>query len=78
MRKRIASKLHLLTVREIQTADEGDRSDGAGLILRVRGESATWVLRYTAASGMRREMGLGSAPRASAAQAGRQQPHQRA
>ena len=69
-RKRLASRLHLLTVREVQTAPEGDHSDGGGLLLRVRGESASWVLRYTAESGRRREMGLGLARRGSPAQAG--------
>jgi integrase len=68
--KRLASRLHLLTVREVQTAAEGDHSDGGGLLLRVRGESASWVLRYTAESGRRREMGLGLARRGSPAQAG--------
>lgn len=29
----------LLTVREVQTAGDGDHSDGAGLMLRVRGVS---------------------------------------
>jgi integrase len=62
-RKRIASRLHLLTVREVQTAGDGDHSDGGGLILRVRDKSAAWVFRYTAASGKRREMGLGVARR---------------
>jgi len=69
-RKRLASRLHLLTVREVQTAPEGDHSDGGGLLLRVRGESASCVLRYTAESGRRREMGLGLARRGSPAQAG--------
>lgn len=69
-RKRSAAKLHLLTVREVQTAGEGDHSDGGGLQLRVRGESASWVLRYTASTGRRREMGLGVARRGSAKQAG--------
>jgi integrase len=70
MRKRIPSKLHLLSVREVQTAGDGDHSDGGGLILRVREESAAWVFRYTAATGKRREMGLGVAHRSNAAQAG--------
>jgi len=69
-RKRLASRLHPLTVREVQTAPEGDHSDGGGLLLRVRGESASCVLRYTAESGRRREMGLGLARRGSPAQAG--------
>jgi integrase len=69
-RKRIVSNLHQLTVREVLAAGDGDHSDGGGLLLRVRGESASWVFRYTAASGRRREMGLGVARRASTAQAG--------
>jgi integrase len=68
--KRTAAKLHLLTVRGVQTAAEGDHSDGGGLLLRVRGESASWVLRYTAPTGRRREMGLGVAHRGSAKLAG--------
>jgi len=69
-RKRNASRLHLLTVREVQTAADGDHSDGGGLLLRVRGTSASWVLRYTAADSRRREMGLGVAQRANASQTG--------
>jgi hypothetical protein len=69
-RKRIVSNLHQLTVREVLAADDGDHSDGGGVLLRVRGESASWVFRYTAASGRRREMGLGVARRGSTAQAG--------
>jgi integrase len=68
--KRVATRLHLLTVREVQALKEGDHSDGGGLMLRVRGESASWVLRFTAPTGRRREMGLGVARRGSAAQAG--------
>lgn len=70
-RKRIATKLHLLKVLEVQNAPEGDTSDGGGLMLRVRGQSASWVLRYTVVGGgRRREMGLGIAHRASGKQAG--------
>jgi integrase len=54
----------------VQAAKDGDHSDGGGLLLRVRGESAAWVFRYTAPSGRRREMGLGVAHRGSTAQAG--------
>jgi integrase len=68
--KRMATKLHLLTVREVQAAGDGDHSDGGGLLLRVRGASSSWVLRFTSPAGRRREMGLGHAHRASAAQAG--------
>jgi hypothetical protein len=62
--------LHRLTVRELQSAGEGDHADGGGLMLRVRGDSASWVLRFTSATGRRREMGLGRALRGSAKQAG--------
>ena len=68
MRKRPDSRLHLLTVRP--DSRRRGHSDEDGLILRVRGESATWVVRYTATSGKRREMGLGPAYRAGASQAG--------
>jgi integrase len=69
-RKRIVSNLHQLTVREILAAPEGDLSDGGGLILRLRGQSASWVFRYTAATGKRREMALGVARLGTNAQAG--------
>lgn len=62
--------LHRLTVRELQSAAEGDLADGGGLMLRVRGESASWILRFTSPTGRRREMGLGRALRGSARQAG--------
>lgn len=65
-----AAKLHRLTVREVQSADDGDHSDGGGLLLRVRGDSASWVMRYTSPTGRRREMGLGVARRANAALVG--------
>lgn len=65
-----AAKLHLLTVRQVQTAGDGDHSDGGGLLLRVRGQSASWVLRYTSPAGRRREMGLGVARRGSSAETG--------
>lgn len=70
MRKRHQSRLHLLTVREVQTANEGDRGDGGGLLLRVRGDLAHFVFRFTGPSGKRREMGLGPCHRGNAAQAG--------
>lgn len=69
-RKRTATRLHLLTARQIQAAKDGDHTDGGGLLLRVRGDSAAWVFRYTSPSGRRREMGLGVALRGSTAQAG--------
>ncbi len=68
--RRTAAKLHLLTTKQVQHAAEGDHSDGGGLLLRVRGESCSWVLRYTSPTGRRREMGLGVCHRASPAQSG--------
>ena len=68
--RRLAARLHLLTVREVHAAKEGDHGDGGGLLLRVRGESCSWVLRYTSPSGRRREMGLGICHRGSTQQAG--------
>jgi len=73
MSKKInAARLHSLTAREVQSAQDGDFSDGGGLVLRVASatNSASWVLRYTAPSGKRREMGLGPAARGSLKQAG--------
>lgn len=70
MRKRHQATLHLLAVRQIQTLGDGDHGDGGGLILRIRGASANFVFRFTARSGKRREMGLGTAYRNNPAQAG--------
>src|SRR4051812_8372494 len=69
-RRRLPARIHLLAVRTVQTAGDGDHSDGGGLTLRVRDASAAWVLRFTAATGKRREMGLGPCHRSNAAQAG--------
>lgn len=71
-RKTTATRLHLLTAREVQAAKTGDFSDGGGLTLRVNEatNSASWVLRYTAPTGKRREAGLGPAIRGSLKQAG--------
>lgn len=68
--KRAATKLHMLTAREVQAAGQGDHGDGGGLSLRVQGTAASWVFRYTDPTGKRREMGLGVAYRGSTAQAG--------
>lgn len=57
-RKRLATRLNLLTVAAVKAASEGDHSDGGGLLLRIKGASAAWVFRYTAPNGKRREMGL--------------------
>lgn len=61
--------LHRLTPRQVLNACE-DIVDGGGLLLRISGDRANWVLRYTAPTGRRREVGLGIAHRASVAQAG--------
>ena len=58
--------MRLLTTRQVVNAIEGDLADGGGLVLRVAGERASWVLRYTAPSGKRREMGLAGRHRAQA------------
>lgn len=67
---RSSAQLHRLTARQVHQASEGDHADGGGLMLRVRAASASWVLRFTAPSGRRREMGLGACPRGSLAQVG--------
>jgi integrase len=56
--------IHLLAARSIQVARNGDHADGGGLFLRVTASGASWVWRYTGPDGRRREMGLGSAERA--------------
>src|SRR5450755_4531921 len=70
VRKTTTAALHLLSARQVQNAPDGDHRDGGGLLLRVRSDSASWVYRFTALSGKRREMGLGVARRGSAALAG--------
>lgn len=69
-RARPATRLQLMAVRQVMAAKEGDHSDGGGLLLRVRGDSASWVMRFTSPTGRRREMGLGPARRANPEQAG--------
>ena len=67
---------HLLSATAVRTAGAGDHSDGDGLYLRVKASrkshetTASWVFRYTAPSGMRRELGLGSADRTAQEAAG--------
>jgi integrase len=65
-----SATLHRLSARAIQAAGEGDHADGGGLMLRVRGASASWVYRFTSPTGRRREMGLGVVHRGTTAQAG--------
>lgn len=67
-----AKPIHLLTAREVLAASDGDHSDGGGLVFRVASSTntASWVFRYTAPSGKRREMGLGSVNRSTLKHAG--------
>lgn len=65
-----AATLRLSSAREVLAAGEGDHTDGGGLMLRIRGTSATFVLRFTTVSGKRREMGAGVAYRGNLKQAG--------
>lgn len=58
-----------LSVRKVQTAKPGRHTDGQGLMLLVKASGArSWVLRYQI-KGRRRDMGLGSWPEISLAQA---------
>jgi integrase len=70
MRRLNMATLHLLTVREVQSFQNGTHADGGGLFIRVRDNAARFVFRYTSPAGERREMGFGAAHRGSAAQAG--------
>jgi len=68
---------HLLSAKQVQGASgpdlehkskshHRDHADGDGLYLRVsRSGAASWVLRYTAKGGARRELGLGGCDRQS-------------
>ncbi|MCA3105799.1 MAG: tyrosine-type recombinase/integrase [Rhodocyclaceae bacterium] len=64
--KRSTGPINRLSNREVQCAGDGELFDGGGLLLRVKEGRAKWVFRYTAPSGKRREMGLGSCERHSA------------
>ncbi|UCG98852.1 MAG: DUF4102 domain-containing protein [Burkholderiales bacterium] len=55
--------IHLLKETLVQDAGDGDHADGGGLSLRIDGANAKWVFRYTAPSGKRRAMALGTAVR---------------
>ncbi len=60
-----------LTARQVQVASAGDHLDGDGLLLRVQSDRGSWVFRYTAPDGRRREMGLGKVTRNNIAEAGK-------
>jgi len=62
--------IEILKALQVKQARDGELSDGGGLLLRACGDAANWVLRYTAPSGKRREMGLGPVRRSSLAAAG--------
>lgn len=65
---KVARTKNLLTAISIRTAEDGKLSDGAGLVLEKRGDSGKWVWRYSFAKS-RRDMGLGSFPDVSLAEA---------
>lgn len=62
---------NLLSARQVHIAADGDHSDGDGLMLRVHGHRASWLFRFTAPSGKRREQGLGVAIRNNIMEAGK-------
>jgi len=65
----MATKLHLLSARKVETAGEGFHADGGNLYLRVRDtNSRAWVFRYKTA-GKVREIGLGATHTRSLAEA---------
>jgi len=64
-------------MREVQVARDGDHGDGGGLILRIKNGSGNWVFRFTAPSGRRREMGLGTINRHNADAIGKSITHAR-
>ena len=67
----------------MRTASVGNHCDGDGLYLRVKASgtsnasTASWVFRYTAPSGSRRELGLGAADRSTQEAAGATLKHAR-
>ena len=49
-----------LVANNLKRLPDGLHGDGAGLYLRVRGNSRSWIYRYRDATGALRDMGLGS------------------
>ena len=60
--------LHLLKPLAVKNAPR-DSNDGGGLWLRIRGDKATWIFRYTT-HGKRRDLALGVCYRGNETQAG--------
>ncbi|HUN92304.1 MAG TPA: Arm DNA-binding domain-containing protein, partial [Burkholderiaceae bacterium] len=61
---------HLLSAMAVKNARDGEYGDGEGLSLRISRTRASWVFRYTARDGRRRELGLGGLDRSSLEAAG--------
>lgn len=53
------AKTHMLDGVDLSALSEGNHRDGEGLLLQVRGESRSWILRYSIAR-KDRYLGLGS------------------
>ncbi|MAX33932.1 MAG: integrase [Halomonadaceae bacterium] len=69
--------IHKLSPRKVATAGPGKHEDGGGLrLVASEGGAKKWVLRFTL-KGKRREMGLGSFPNTSLADARRKAEHYR-
>ena len=62
--------LHTLSARSVQSATVGTHPDGGGLFLVATKAGSSWVFRFTAPDGRRREMGLGPALRSTLAASG--------
>jgi integrase len=61
---------HLLSAMAVKNARDGELGDGEGLLLRIHRTRASWVFRFTASDGRRRELGLGALDRSSLDAAG--------
>ena len=44
-RSRSATRINLLTAKQVLSARDGDFTDGGGLLLRTAGGHASWVFR---------------------------------
>jgi len=68
------SGVNKLTAIQIKNSGDGKLQDGGGLILHKKGAGGKWIYRYSF-SGRRREMGLGSFPDFSLAEARKERNH---